>query len=413
MLPILKEIVEVLFDNGFIKVLLATETFAVGINMPTKTVVFTSYRKYDDVAENMRVLKTSEYIQMAGRAGRRGKDDKGIVIYLPIHQPEDPLLVKEMMTGKRATVESQMKFDYSYILATMCSSKTIQNQTYWMNQYQQELDSLREDKENITKTLETFDDPLMSACEQRHTIQESMKYCQNAEKRKYQQELSKWDNSHMGPKWEAAKKQYSQYRLLGDKLAQKERQIETLQSALYDVETRKSFLFKYGYLENDVLTQKGLIASVVHEAHPLLMTELYIHKWIENESAHGIVKILSCFLEEPKTDEVIPVVPIIDQLRKHGQSMEKSEILKSEWTITDYWYEVVGDWLEGNNFVCEKYGIEHGNFVRAILKLANVVREWVSIATLQQDTTMIEKLIGIEQVLVRGFVIPDSLYLRI
>ena len=143
------------------------------------------------------------------------------------------------------------------------------------------------------------------------------------------------------------------------------------------------------------------------------MTELYVHKWIENESAHCIVKTLSCFLEEPKTDEVIAVVPMIDQLRKHGQSMEKSEILKSDWTITDYWYEVVGDWLDGNNFVCEKYGIEHGNFVRAMLKLANVVREWISIATLQQDTTMIEKLIGIEQVLVRGFVIPDSLYLRI
>jgi len=90
MLPILKEIVEILFDRGFIKILFATETFAVGINMPTKTVVFTSYRKYDDRTENLRVLLTSEYIQMAGRAGRRGKDDKGIVIYLPIREPEQP-----------------------------------------------------------------------------------------------------------------------------------------------------------------------------------------------------------------------------------------------------------------------------------------------------------------------------------
>jgi hypothetical protein len=48
-----------------------------------------------------------------------------------------------------------------------------------------------------------------------------------------------------------------------------------------------------------------------------------------------------------------------------------------------------------------------------MLKLANIVREWVAIATLSQDTEMIEKLIGMEQKIVRGFVVPDSLYLRI
>jgi len=83
LLPVLKEIVEILFGKGFIKLLYATETFAVGINMPTKTVVFTGYRKYDDATGGMRMLNTDEYIQMAGRAGRRGKDDKGLVLYLP------------------------------------------------------------------------------------------------------------------------------------------------------------------------------------------------------------------------------------------------------------------------------------------------------------------------------------------
>jgi superfamily II RNA helicase len=118
-------------------------------------------------------------------------------------------------------------------------------------------------------------------------------------------------------------------------------------------------------------------------------------------------------LEQPTTDEIIPPTEHIDKLRKHGVVLMKSELLQSNWDVTDYWHDVVGDWLDGNDFVCEKYGIEHGNFVRAILKLANVVREWVSIAIIQQDTEMIEKMIGVEQKLVRGFVIPDSLYLRI
>jgi superfamily II RNA helicase len=413
MLPILKEIVEVLFDKGFIKILFATETFAVGINMPTKTVVFTSYRKYDDLTENMRMLRTSEYIQMAGRAGRRGKDDKGIVIYLPIREPEDPQLIKDMMTGKQATVQSQMKFDYSYIIATIGSGKSVQDKTYWATQNVNDLVEIHKEQALIEKELSTYDEVIMDVCDIRHEIQQNIKNSTNADRRMYQQYLAKWDNSHMGPKWEKAKKDYVQYNLLKDKLLKLLREIASLQTYLEDIETRKSFLFKNGYLDGDALTPKGVFASEVHEAHPLLLTELYTHKWLDSESPDTIVKTLSCFLEEPTTDEHVPVTKHIDTLRKLGEQMEKSEILKSDWKVTDYWHDVVGEWLDGNDFVCEKFGVEHGNFVRAMLKLANIVREWVSISTIDQNTTMIEKMIGIEQKLVRGFVIPDSLYLRI
>jgi superfamily II RNA helicase len=413
MLPILKEIVEVLFDKGFIKILFATETFAVGINMPTKSVVFTSYRKYDDLTENMRMLRTSEYIQMAGRAGRRGKDDKGIVVYLPIREPEDPQLVKEMMTGKRASVESQMKFDYSFILATMGSGKSIQNDTYWMKQNTQQLNEIKTKQESIQAELQTFDETTMRVCEIRDEIQTNLRSTNNADKKKHQQELSKWDNSHVGPKWDKAKKEYVRYGGLKQSLLQLDKDINYLQSYLEDIETRKSFLFKNGYIDNNVLTEKGILASEIHEGHPILMTELYTHEWIRDECANTIVKTLSCFLEQPTTEEIIPITQHIDKIRKHGTAMMKSEILQTNWEVTDYWHDVMGDWLEGNDFVCEKYGVEHGNFVRATLKLANIVREWVSIATIKQDTAMIEKMIGIEQKLVRGFVIPDSLYLRI
>ena len=80
LLPILKEIVEILFAEGLIKALFATETFAIGINMPAKTVVFTNTRKWD--GKDFRWVTSGEYIQMSGRAGRRGKDDRGIVIQM-------------------------------------------------------------------------------------------------------------------------------------------------------------------------------------------------------------------------------------------------------------------------------------------------------------------------------------------
>ena len=81
MLPIFREMMEVLFEKKYIKVLICTETFAVGLNMPTKTVCFTSLYKHD--GNTVRRLYNHEFIQMAGRAGRRNIDTLGHVILLP------------------------------------------------------------------------------------------------------------------------------------------------------------------------------------------------------------------------------------------------------------------------------------------------------------------------------------------
>lgn len=74
------EVVEILFARGLVKVLFATETFAMGVNMPAKSVVFSGIRKHDGTG--FRNLLPGEYTQMAGRAGRRGLDTTGTVIIL-------------------------------------------------------------------------------------------------------------------------------------------------------------------------------------------------------------------------------------------------------------------------------------------------------------------------------------------
>jgi superfamily II RNA helicase len=169
-----------------------------------------------------------------------------------------------------------------------------------------------------------------------------------------------------------------------------------------------------GILKNGTLTKKGVLATEIHEGHPILMTELYVSKILSNRDENTIVETLSCFLEEPPCDESIPKTPVVDTVREIANLFASSSDEGPEyWKVTDYWVDVVQGWLEGNDFVCEKYGIEHGNFVRAMLKLSNIVREWVNIATLSQDVEMIENLNGMEQKIVRGFVIPDSLYLRL
>ncbi len=114
MLPTLKEVVERLFTSGLIQLLFTTETFAVGINMPACTVVFDSLQKYDGIG--FRYLKTREYYQMAGRAGRRGIDTTGYV-YAQIHpQHVHADDVNNVVNHDIEPIESQFNLSYSSIL---------------------------------------------------------------------------------------------------------------------------------------------------------------------------------------------------------------------------------------------------------------------------------------------------------
>jgi len=81
--PTFKEIVETCFARGLVKVVFATETLAVGINMPARAVVIDKITKFN--GENHQMLKPSDYAQLTGRAGRRGLDDIGhaLVVWSP------------------------------------------------------------------------------------------------------------------------------------------------------------------------------------------------------------------------------------------------------------------------------------------------------------------------------------------
>jgi ATP-dependent RNA helicase DOB1 len=116
LLPILKEVIEILFQENLLKALFATETFSIGLNMPAKTVVFTSVRKFDGAT--FRWLTGGEYIQMSGRAGRRGLDDRGIVI-LMVDEKMEPPVAKGMLKGHADVLLSSFHLGYNMLLNLM------------------------------------------------------------------------------------------------------------------------------------------------------------------------------------------------------------------------------------------------------------------------------------------------------
>ncbi|KAL5349704.1 Antiviral helicase ski2 [Pseudogymnoascus australis] len=116
LLPIVKEVVEMLFAQTLVKVLFATETFAMGLNLPTRTVVFSGYRKHD--GHSFRNLLPGEYTQMAGRAGRRGLDTIGTVIIVAPGGDEAPPVteLRQMILGEPSKLRSQFRLTYNMIL---------------------------------------------------------------------------------------------------------------------------------------------------------------------------------------------------------------------------------------------------------------------------------------------------------
>ncbi|KZV67653.1 antiviral helicase [Peniophora sp. CONT] len=114
LLPLVKELVEILFARGLVKVLFATETFAMGVNMPAKCVVFSSTRKHD--GRSFRDILPGEYTQMAGRAGRRGLDPTGTVIINAADDLPEQTSLHTMILGKPGRLSSQFRLTYNMIL---------------------------------------------------------------------------------------------------------------------------------------------------------------------------------------------------------------------------------------------------------------------------------------------------------
>lgn len=424
LLPVLKEIVELLFARGFVKLLFATETFAVGINMPTKTVIFTSFRKFDTTG--MRMLRTDEYIQMAGRAGRRGKDTRGMVMYLPDRNPEPLEEVQRMMTGKQLNLVSRMDFHYDFLLKSLQSNSDwldIIEKSYW---YQQR-----------KATIELCDDELRVLEAKHYTVEQSdhfvvrqthettIKNTNNAERKNAQRLLDQWKNTHAGPRWEVGWKAFLEQQKLSDAIDRLKDHMETLRRIevpfLENLETM-------GFVKDKQLTELGTMASEVNEAHPLILALAYADGVCSPLRTDELVACMGCFMESDDIEQEpsIAELQVPDQLK---DAMRKMNVLAGRlqmhetttrslpefWMVHTYWTEILYRWMNDADItvLCHDYGIYEGNFTKAILKVANIVEEWTNLATFKQDLETLEKLRDIRPKLVRGIVVPDSIYLRL
>lgn len=447
LLPLLKEITEILFSKGFVKIMFCTETFAVGLNMPTKTVLFAGFKKYDDQLDRMRILRTDEYIQMAGRAGRRGKDDKGIVIYLPDREPVEPSEMKAMMKGSKLPIQSRMDFHYDFILKTIQSSEpgkplkwlSIMEQSYWFQQRQKQITSLDIDIKKCENKLNEIklENLFFTGCDTRFDLEQKIKQTVNAERKAIQRQLDILKNKQFGPKWTTAWTNYNLVKKIQKELYELAEDKYILESHQESITPAVKFLHTIGYINNDDpqtlknenLTLKGILATEVNEGHQILMTELYTREYLHNLSGEEIITVLGYFMEEKETDNnpSISELNISDNVRNVLVEIKKIaqdyQLIEDDigYVIQDYWrtgtqiIEPMRRCIEGENasIICQEYGLFEGNFIRSVMKMANMLDEVLAMATYCQHIEQVDKIMKVRQKIIRDIVISDSLYLHL
>jgi len=444
LIPVLKEIVEILFSRGFVKLLFATETFAVGINMPTKTVVFTGYRKYDEVSDGMRMLNTDEYIQMAGRAGRRGKDDKGLVLYLPDKRPEDVESIHRMMTGSRATFQSRMTFHYDFLLKTLQSGNLdwidLLHKSYWYQRHRLYVEEVEQDiglSQATASSLQITEGELadMRAYD---AISAKLKDSVNAAKKEAQKQLGAWQNRHMGPRWNSLQKElWPKWLEAQRRTGRLQAELEAAKDPTEGIWPSLEALGEMGLLEKPVLrtrdglrlTPLGVMATEINEGHSVLMAQLYRSGLMALEAPDVIICCLAGFIAEGKPEQT-PIeqldVPkqVMDALRFVESKAQENQAIEVRaggrakdgyWTLSTTWVEPVWRWLGGATLqeLCQDYETYEGNMIRIFMKMANLLEEWRSLATFCEHAEMLEKMRDFEKVILRDIAVCSSLYITL
>ena len=431
--PLLKEIVEILFTRGYVKVLFATETFSVGLNMPTKTVVFLELEKWCDNGQK-RLLRPDEYIQMAGRAGRRGLDTQGLVLYEPMRDPVDASELKGLLTGALPALQSRMRFHYDFILKHKLTGGKlpIAEQSYWAVQQRSTRVSL--DKELVALKAQIAATPMTAEQEallaEKAALELEVAQNVNAKRKKAQLALSRWLTEHDSKDLGLRVKRYEELCGLRRELAKLEAEVTAWDAApLLCLEPQEACLVEWGFFESDNITLSmiGVAASEINEAHNILMPLLADSGRTADLTGEEIACVLAAFLREGKEDapsiEVADLSKaakdalywVDDQARICQRTEDKHRVHSPSdfWTLSSLWVCVVSRWLAGAGLseIATEFGLFDGNVQRGLLRVSNLLEEWAAIATLRHDLATLEKLSALR--FLRDDIVVDSLYLRL
>ena len=394
MIPILREIVELFISKKYIKLLFATESFAIGLDCPIKTAIFTGIRKFD--GDNDRFLHSHEYTQMAGRAGRRGIDTIGHVVHCNNLFPLPSMSqYKGILCGNPQDLVSKFNVSYSVVLNMLKQKYTLTEMYDFVqksmiyNEIQSSVvirkrlvESCEHDIKMKQATIRALKTPL-DICDQYRELESELNTVQNKKKKGVEKALNALIEQY--PCCVADSKHVAGLRDMENQLYNAIEDVTYMQSfvnvqvdKIYDLLVDKDFIdiandetnssefrssefvsfpptspsFTSGNIPNSqekvvpVMTTLGTIAANLAEVHPLIMAECMM-KWnyFIDFSIQQLIGFFSCFTD----------IRILKEFRRSGPS-EKDPLLKEKLEeiqrmYTDYdKMEVAHDLRTGINY---------------------------------------------------------------
>ena len=454
-MPILREMVELLFEKKYIKLLFATETFAVGINMPTKTVIFSAVSKFS--GDTTRYLLSHEYTQMAGRAGRRGIDTIGHVIHCNnLFKIPDHNTYKKMLTGSPKMLTSQFKISYNLILNiistkgnSLCHSIdneliTFMEKSFIQNDIVKEInnyDKIKSDLETkiseeelILNNLELCRTPRESLMKY-FDIQTKLTMVPNKQRKKFVRELTQMETEYRYLKEDMEK--YEKLKKLQMDLEKNGSfKLNVVNYIQTNIDTILGILKDSKFIDYDFsLTDKGIVAMQLQEVHSLALGDLYHEsKGFEILSDSQLASLFSCFTNISITNDKKLEFPSCNDSTIKLMTQSVTTYINKYYEIecyhqldtgTDYTlhYELIDyiqSWCSASdeescrniiNKIKEEKGIFLGEFVKAILKINNIAREFEKICESLQNFSLLQKIKSIPELTLKYVATNQSLYI--
>ena len=408
MIPILRELVEIFLSKNYIKILVATSSFSIGLDCPIKTTVFTSLKQYDGIKESY--LLPHEYSQMSGRCGRNNIDTQGYVIHCNNLFPLPSLLeYKEILSDKLPKMKSQYRISYHNVLNMMDNTmefmvknmeRTMMGQEK-MNEitcYDKELTILIEKEKSKKQIISSLKTPILTIIE----YNELHHLLNNTVKEKKRKEIERKIGSIL-EEYKTCIRDRDIYNecvvFQNNLLIMKTDQEERKHFLFNQIKNRCKILDYYHYSKEGKIQEKGKIARKIHEIHPLQFNDMLVNVKTLSE----FIAICFCFTnirvkKETNLDKInekmtIPMKEKIDYILSLYDSIEKQEkdyqiirgIHYKNTIVNDIFHEIQL-WIDAKEeSECQDVlrkiqvkGISIGDFSKAILKISAMSREMMS-----------------------------------
>jgi superfamily II RNA helicase len=445
-MPVLREMVELLFSKGYVKLLFATETFAVGINMPTKTVLFTDLNKFNGTS--MRPLFSHEYTQMAGRAGRRGIDTVGHVIHLTnLFKDIDSLTLKTIMKGKPQTLVSKFKISYNFILNLIDIGETNYSQyakksmiqgniEQEINNYRNDISVINVEINKMTQVLEVCKTPMKTIEEyidlnyvKLNSIQKKRKETEKKIKMIVDEYSSVEQDSIIVTKYKSLCKELLQ---LNNQLYVVEQTIDTNIQQVLQVLMDADFINNIE-LNKYELTIRGQIGTQIKETHCIIFAKLIEQGKFKRFCSKELVGIFSCFTNISVPEDKRNILPTTEYKNVKDCIVEINELYDTQYNLelfkkidTGFDYTIhfdlidyVMEWCSCEDEIQCKQLIQKilwekdiflGEFVKSILKINNIASEMEKIAEMLGDIEFLSIVKAIPKLTLKYVATNQSLY---